>query len=233
MVNINTSNITFKRNHVQFSLQDGYIVSFGDSISNILFCQNFVRNTYNSTYYNDEFPNVVRINTYCTNIKLMNNYIGTEGEDGGEVEDYAIYISTTSEGNYILHNVLKGNLRIRNGVFKNNILRKGDFNHANVDYQYNISSSDVFGTENGNQANVDMNTVFVNSESSDGQFQLAEGSPAIDAGENGVDIGMFGGMTPYVLSGIVPLPTVYYFNAPSVVGHQSELNVNMKIRSSE
>jgi hypothetical protein len=214
-------------------LQDGYIVSFGDSISNILFCQNFVRNTYNSTYYNDEFPNVVRINTYCTNIKLMNNYIGTEGEDGGEVEDYAIYISTTSEGNYILHNVLKGNLRIRNGVFKNNILRKGDFNHGNVDYQYNISSSDVFGTENGNQANVDMNTVFVNSESSDGQFQLAEGSPAIDAGENGVDIGMFGGMTPYVLSGIVPLPTVYYFNAPSVVGHQSELNVNMKIRSSE
>ena len=36
-------------------------------------------------------------------------------------------------------------------------------------------------------------TVFISSESTDGQYQLKNGSPAKGAGLDGVDCGMFGG----------------------------------------
>jgi len=62
-----------------------------------------------------------------------------------------------------------------------------------------------------------MTTVFVGStgQSTDGQWQLKEGSPAIGAGLSGEDCGMFGGNTPYHLSGLPNIPSIYKLSMPS------------------
>lgn len=95
----------------------------------------------------------------------------------------------------------------------------------------NIDAGDHFGTENGNQVNVDMSTVFVGTGSTDGQWQLAAGSPAIGAGFNGVDCGMFGGPTPYVLSGIPSIPSIYIFDAPAIGSTAGGLPVRLSVKS--
>lgn len=65
-----------------------------------------------------------------------------------------------------------------------------------------------------NQLNVTAQ-VFVETGSTDGYYQLCAGSPAIGAGVAGADCGMFGGATPYKLSGIPAIPTIYNFTAPA------------------
>ena len=86
---------------------------------------------------------------------------------------------------------------------------------------------------NGNQLNVNMNDVFVcytncAAFSADGRYQLKALSPAIGAGSNGEDCGMFGGTDPYVLSGMPPVPAIYYFNYNF---NNSTINVDMKVKS--
>ncbi len=88
-----------------------------------------------------------------------------------------------------------------------------------------------FGATNGNQQNVDMATVFIGTGSTDGKWQLKGGSPAIGTGTGGQDIGAFGGPSPYVLSGIPPIPTIYDVVAPTVGTQQSGLPVRIKAKS--
>ncbi len=64
-------------------------------------------------------------------------------------------------------------------------------------------------------------------------FNLKAGSPAISAGTDGTDIGMFGGSNPldswpHVLPSI---PLIQVFNASSVVRQGGNLNVKVKARS--
>ena len=118
----------------------------------------------------------------------------------------------------IINNVLKGKISLYNSDLRNNILYSGSFDdHGCCTFYNNISNSDQFGSDNGNQDNVDMETVFVGTGSTDGQWQLADGSPAIGAGYNGEDCGAYGGDTPYKLSGIPSeIPAIYLFSAPAV-----------------
>jgi len=80
-----------------------------------------------------------------------------------------------------------------------------------------------------------MTTVFVDSGSvsTDGDWQLRSGSPAIGAGLDGVDCGMFGGSTPYVLSGIPAIPSIYYFIAPGSASGAEGLQVEIKARANK
>ncbi|MFZ4772097.1 MAG: hypothetical protein ACOYLO_18080, partial [Ferruginibacter sp.] len=85
-------------------------------------------------------------------------------------------------------------INIENFVVQNNIFSTMDFATNNNDYSFNIANNTAFGNQNGNQQNVDMGTVFLYTGSSDGQYQLKEGSPAIGAGTGGADCGAFGGL---------------------------------------
>lgn len=101
----------------------------------------------------------------------------------------------------------------------------------------NILAAD--GTDaNGNQYNVDMATVFADFDgsleySTDAKWQLKAGSPAIGAGTGGEDCGAFGGVTPYVLSGIPALPHIYDATIPSTASSQEGLPVTIKVKSGE
>jgi len=88
----------------------------------------------------------------------------------------------------------------------------------------------------GNVSNVDMNFVFIDFNgnldySTDGKWQLDPDGPAAGAGEEGVDCGMFGGLTPYVLSGLPPVPRIYEANIPLSGSSVSGLPVTIKVKS--
>ena len=83
---------------------------------------------------------------------------------------------------------------------------------SNTTYNNNIGNSTQFGTENSNQIYGNMVDIFVGAGSTDGKWQLKQGSQAIGAGVGGIDCGMFGGNFPFVLSGIPAIPAIYEFN---------------------
>ena len=98
---------------------------------------------------------------------------------------------------------------------------------------YNMSISDHFGIASNNKANVSSAALFVGdaTESSDGRWKLKAGSPAIGAGEGGVDCGAYGGPNPYILSGLPVGPTIYELNVSSYVTSSGNLPMTIKVKS--
>ena len=143
----------------------------------------------------------------------------------------AIETSSNVSNIIINNNVIWGNINCYYSHLMNNIQYLGNFYNQSSSNTYfnNIGNSDQFGTENGNQVNVDMETIFVGTGSTDGQWQLADGSPAIAAGYSGEDCGAYGGIIPYKLSGIPSvIPAIYFFSAPAV---GFELPIEIKAKS--
>jgi len=218
-VSIAADNVIFKRNYLSGG-GTGYAISINGN--NVIIAQNYLVQTSTGP----------TITLSGQNIIVSNNYI---------TGNYAIGPSNIDEtASYIIgNNVISGNVNIINAEFRNNILlvdpRWGGagFQSTNTTIHNNIGDADQFGTENGNQENVDMTTVFVGTEghSTDGQWQLAPGSPAMGAGLDGADCGMFGGSDPYVLSGLPPIPAIYFFDAPITGSTDSGLQVNVKVKS--
>jgi hypothetical protein len=134
-----------------------------------------------------------------------------------------------------LNNVILYIYSVYNSTLANNIMttNQGFGNISTCNYYNNISAGTQFGTDNGNQANVDMNNVFVcwnscTGISPDAKFQLKPGSVAAGAGYGGIDCGIFAGNYPYVLSGMPNIPAIYYLNTQP---DGNMLDVNMKIKS--
>ncbi len=190
-------------------------------------------NTINITYtanciimqnYIEQGSNAVNMSS-AVNYILANNYIGwTPGYR-------AMQIYYASSG-LIYNNIINGTCSIRNAEMYNNIfIGIGNQGWYNWDYVSSCSiHHNIFGsvqyfdwtgriTGEDNQINVSAQ-VFLNTGTSDGRFQLCEGSPAISAGMNNVDCGIYGRLAPYKLSGIPTIPTIYEFDAP-VTGFQS------------
>lgn len=124
------------------------------------------------------------------------------------------------------------NCTIRNNIFANvaTIL-------TNCTTQHNIFvDAAVTGAEgNGNILGVDPSMVWnLSDPSPDGIFRLigdAGSNPAIEAGINGEDCGMFGGETPYRISGVVKVPTIYQMLIPLTGDTTNMLNVTIKAKS--
>lgn len=139
---------------------------------------------------------------------------------------------TSTNNTLFMYNNVFNNASFIMAECKNNIMYgSGTFTNCNM--FNNIGSITQFPTGNGNQQNVNMNNVFLcftgcGAYAPDAAFQLKVGSPAIGAGSNGEDCGMFGGTDPYILSGMPPIPAIYYFNYNF---NNSTINVDMKVKS--
>lgn len=88
-------------------------------------------------------------------------------------------------------------------------------------------------TGSGNQFSVTMTDVFLGptGNSTDGQWQLKPGSPAIGAGIGGIDCGMFAGTNPYRLSGIPSIPVFYKLTAPSRTATTNPYTITFSVKS--
>lgn len=214
---INTNNITLKRNRFNCDYnRTGIVIGVGSTM--ITFLQNYLIDT-------NSYENLFHIGDNCQVI-ISNNYIRPNG-----IDDYAITSSTNSTLE-VLHNVIWGKINISNSNFHNNIIREGDFEIDGTNsILHNICNAEQLPEAGNNIRNVDMNTVFVNQGSTDGWWQLRTNSPAIGAGIDGVDIGMYGGATAYKLSGIPEFPAIYYFTAPPGGTSEQGLPVHIKGKS--
>jgi hypothetical protein len=67
----------------------------------------------------------------------------------------------------------------------------------------------------------------------DGRLKLKANSPAKEAGFNNTDCGIFGGDTPYVLSGIPAVPVITKFNTTTSGNNSSPLQVTISIQSNQ
>lgn len=119
-------------------------------------------------------------------------------------------------------------------IFINNIIIDGNFNYNNFinsSFQYNMSNEDQLPDGNGNIENIDMNTVFIDYNNCN--FHLLLNSPAIGTGENGVDMGIYGGDAPYVDGGIPGLPSIFEIISDYIGSQQSGLDVIIKAKSNK
>ena len=196
--NISTGNITISRNHISSNIY----LSRDYSYSDIIISGNYNINSVNHSGSSNA--------TLITNVLIYNNLLGF------------VSLSVQYSG-VIANNIFTSyNSSTYNFTIKNNICTTSS-NYSVFTGNFNTISNNICATSlglpegNGNQISVSMTTVFVGAtgNSTDGQWQLANGSPALGAGLNGEDCGMYGGSTPYHLSGLPEIPSVYFLSAPS------------------
>lgn len=217
---INASNVVIARNYFQ---GDRDRIVFGAyNINNIAILQNYAYDIRGTYLFG------------ANNVLIANNFVIT-----------TVSLTDLSSG-VIINNVVKSSIFAENSQIKNNIIYANTNNYpfgssygANNYIAYNLVSGLLHSAGNpppgpGNVANVDMDLVFVDFgayDRFDNDWQLKAGSPAIGAGENGIDCGMFGGPSPYVLSGLAPIPHIYEAIVPISGSTSTGLPVTIKIKS--
>ena len=194
-------------------------IGFWNNSNNTLITQNFIigqitvysGNLTNSIFSNNIIGNGIGASSTSYPLQITNNvFIGSGGPP------VSVYYSTISNNIFISSTnklaELTGNTTI------NNI-----FAYAGTN-------------ANGNKYSITMTTVFVDLNgtlgySQDERYKLKASSPAIGAGVSGVDCGAFGGVTPYVLSGLPPFPRIYEATIPGTAYSDKGLSCNIKIKA--
>ncbi len=182
--------------------------------------------------------NIVVINSYSRgnlSIGTGNNIVVTNNIFEGYLQvssGTALAVITHNVFNAVYDNVAT----VDNSIVENNIFNKTTspytFNNSTV--QYNMSgAANVLPVGNNNQNGVDMSTVFVNSfGNTDADFVLAAGSPAIGAGSGtpAVNLGAYGGGSPFKLALQPAIPAIYKIQAPAAPAGNT-LNVTFSTKS--
>jgi hypothetical protein len=181
----------------------------------------------------------VSVNQPSSGILITGNYIGAYGYLGDDATQ--ICLSTHQNANIIIENNIfrRGKVVAYNSAITNNIMYAGTYEGSGNLASNNLCSGTQFPASNNNKQNVDMSTVFVGvgtDISTDGQWKLKAGSPALGAGYGStnakkIDAGMFSGNTPYVLSGMPSMPAIYFFENQPVGSNSDPINVSIKVRS--
>jgi hypothetical protein len=164
----------------------------------------------------------------CSNCQAVQNYCGTiDGYNypssatnyqiNNNIISGTLYMGATDNGD-IKNNIIgwsSGGLIATSSNIWNNILCTGAATLNTCDVRNNISSSTYFGTANGNQQNVVMTSVF------------EAAYPSGDIGAYGTQQG-----SPYVLSGIPNVPSIYKLTAPGTVT-SGTLNVTISTHTNQ
>ena len=215
---INADNILIKRNYGSYG--NGATITVQAARSNVLLVQNYLYNSY--------YDRCVLVQGGCSNVLIANNWMGSNYVSSGP--SYASVYSNSSVT--ITQNVFYGNdVYTDNSTITNNIFRQGGISGSGNGILNNLTNGTGIPAGNGNQQNVTMTDVFVLSGSDDGYWKLKTGSPALAAGANGEDCGMYGGTDPYVLSGMPAIPAIWFFAAPTSGSGASGLQVHLKAKS--
>lgn len=145
--------------------------------------------------------------------------------------------SDTNKGfSAVNNNVFRGTgtnaINVRTDNFRNNIIATSATSITVI--SNNISNNLTLAnqlTGNNNQL-YDPNQLFVGAgNSTDGQYAIKVDSPYKTAGFQGVEPGVFGGNSPYVLSGLPPFPVILNLSADSFGTQQNGLNVSIKAKT--
>lgn len=134
-----------------------------------------------------------------------------------------------NKGHIIRNNVFRNTVSIYEAYFANNIINNSTFTAVNCVVKNNLAIGTPAGftpfVGNNNNSNGYTDAAMfagATGNSTDGQWQLAAGSPAKGAGltigsVTSPDCGAFGATDPYRLSGIPNIPTIYQLTVPATV----------------
>jgi len=229
---VKTSEIVIERNYICISSSNSHAVLLdANDINNIIIRNNYIINNNPSTdnWHSAYIGNcITATNSGVNSVIISNNFLQVSRIHAMK---RPLELGSGFSG-IVENNVIWGHTIVNNCSFNNNILREGDFTKTNTTWYHNIGNDNQFGDQYGNQQYVALIEVFVNIGSTDGKWQLKPNSPAIGAGVNGVDCGMFGGDFPYVLSGIPAIPAIYQLDINlDNVNQQIEVEMSVKSRN--
>ncbi|MGV3505396.1 MAG: hypothetical protein ACO1O1_16935 [Adhaeribacter sp.] len=233
-LSLNASDIVVKRNKFHSSQAGGTTpglifyspgtIYLGDgTVNNIFIIQNIGCSIQGASYAN-------------AGLLISNNLIISPGYSGETNSTVSLNLHANTVA-IVQHNIfLRGTVSAYTSSFTNNIMVNGYFEKRENMTAHNLAGGSQFGTGDGNQANVDMNAVFVGSGSPDARWMLKAGSPAMGAGyghtaERPVDAGMYSGNTPYKLSGLPGIPVIYFINVQAVGSDSDPIDVTVKVKS--
>ena len=233
---------------IYFTYQFPYEVKL-ERVSNIKFVRNYVstdftihgdtlNNTYISQNYFADGHYVRQSNSLAqtiTTLNFSNNFISgpllfADGVDNMtlmKITNNTFYNNNTHE--------------FKNAEFFNNILVQGALATwtTNNNVHHNIANSiNGLPIGTGNVNNVAMN-FFVTTPSStnidrDWQLNCTSSNAACGTGVGGVNMGMFGGTTPYILSGIPSVPSIYILKTPTLsVLQGGNIDINISSRTNQ
>ena len=219
-IDVFASDVVIKRNRIS-----NYGVDVENNVSNVLIIQNYIE-VYNS--------DVIYVADGSNNIFIQNNLLRDTYTSSSY---YAIETYGTASA-IVSNNVIAGNLDVSLSVLSNNIFMRGNYTGSNNQISNNIFGEEPIDTSkfpDPNLVNVDLTAVFdttcATCHSTDGKLQIFDDGPAAGFGIDSVDCGMYGGVNPYVLSGIPEIPSIFYFYAPNTATAESGLPVKVKIKS--
>ncbi|MBN3036506.1 MAG: hypothetical protein JW861_13045 [Bacteroidales bacterium] len=237
LIQINTQGITISRNRIYTVFQStttkcGILITNYGSVENVI-AQNFIytKNTGGS-------QSAPAYGICCEggnqNVVIKNNRIEVSPQGNGVKRAIGIATEDPNAQIFIYNNVFEGDLSTHYSVLYNNILIDGAVSGNNNTYEYNICNGTQFPAGNGNQQNINPVLVFVDYLSDiDNGYMLLPNSPASGTGMNGVDCGIFGGNTPYALSGIPAVPSIFEINYTGVGSASVPIQVNLKAKSNK
>jgi len=218
-ITINTSNITIAR-------VANFTIWLRNNITNATIRQNFNI----SVFVGD--GNFAQPNYIVSNVIISNNFL------------YQVKVYEAQIGFLIGNNVINNDVNCGGQIFSNNILISGsNISLTNSTVSNNIDArlpaSTGFGTTNGNIGNVSPLAIFVGGTVSgntfnigyDGDLMLKATSPAKGAGIGGVDCGIFGGSSPYVLSGVPPVPLLTKFVSSGIGSNTTPIQITISAKS--
>lgn len=182
----NAQNITIRRNWIAID-----VTMAGTSANDILIAENWLYGISQST----------NSNTAITNLTVRNNWIWSNLalNDPGDVMTNVQLIRNTFNYN--------GNHGLRNAVIAYNSFYQGNVTGSNNDIHDNISAAALPGGDPTNVV-VSMGNVYnLTIGSDDTKWNIVSTSPYDEAGTS--PRGMYSGPSPYMPSGIPPVPTIY------------------------
>lgn len=203
--------------------------------SNIRLDRCFIGGTVNlAGFFNSQGAGLVIINCWVqdnVSITQGSNNIITNNIIGGNINgtpQLAVYTHN------VINAVSVSPATVGNSVVENNIFNKtsSPYTFNNTTVQFNMSgAASILPAGNNNQNAINMSNVFENnSGTNDLAFVLKPGSPAIGAGSVGVDLGAFGGGSPFKLALQPAIPAIYKIQAPSAPAGNT-MNVTFSTKS--
>jgi hypothetical protein len=231
-------NITWIRNHFDATSTYNRQLYIRSGHSNIAIVQNFFHHLYGGTYY------CLWYDGNNQNIFVSNNIFvrGNSTSFTSNSNNYAVYTQSSNTTSTFVKNVFCGGLYIYNSTMEDNIHVCGGFSGTGNNYFNNISHTTTFGSLNGNQQNVTMtgNNVFEETTNGftfeeDGFYRLdtvtSLPNPAVGAGRNSDDCGVYSGALTWKPSGMPPIPAIFEATVPTIGTPSSGINVNIKAKT--
>jgi hypothetical protein len=231
-VYVNVNSITVKRCRIERS------VRFETLLSDVIIVQNF-------------FPNNINTNCLATNGNsffvpptdiIFNNNICQKTLNWGNpiANPTTIWPILQCKNNVFdgPDNLATPNLAFSTSEFSNNILMPTNA-VTNIVASAGVAKNNIgtlstqFGTADNNLVVPAITTLFITSTSTDGAYQIADGSVADNSGTDGTDRGAYGGasiVNRYTLSGLAPVPVIYEIST-SGVADATGLPVTIKART--